>query len=80
MILAADLCLNYNYASAGAECSGPVEYRLPLSGSGRSFPRCEKHWDERLDVEQGWRQRYPEQPPAGWSEDLAGEAWGENDY
>lgn len=38
-------CLN---AHTGTEdrCDGPVEYRTPLSGSGRSFPRCEAHWQQ----------------------------------
>lgn len=36
----------------GLECDGPVEYRMALSGSGRSFPRCGKHWSERLNLEE----------------------------
>jgi hypothetical protein len=61
-------------------CEGAVHYRLPLSGTGVSFPRCDKHWDERLELEQGLRQRYPEQPPDDWSPLDAGEAWSEDDY
>ena len=64
----------------GEDCAGPVEYRMPLSGSGRSFPRCEAHWDARLRMEDELRHRYPEQPPADWSPLDAGEAWGEDDY
>lgn len=30
------------------DCLGAVEYRMPLSGTGKAFPRCEKHWDDRL--------------------------------
>ena len=33
-------CLDYG----GADCSGPVKRRMPLSGTGRAHPRCEKHW------------------------------------
>lgn len=40
-------CLNY-----GDDCDGPVEYRMPLSSTGKSFPRCEHHWDERLRDQQ----------------------------
>lgn len=61
-------------------CSGPVEYRMPLSGTGRSFPRCNRHWQERLDREQELRERYPEHAPRDWSPLDAGEAWGEDDY
>lgn len=61
------------------ECAGPVEYRMPLSGTGRSFPRCEAHWQQRLEREEQIRQRYPEHPPADWSPLDAGESW-EEDY
>lgn len=67
-------CVN---AHAG-DCSGSVEYRMPLSGTGRSFPRCDRHWQTRLDLEQGLRERYPQQPPRDWSPDDAGESWGED--
>ena len=68
-------CIN-----GGQECSGRVEHRHPLSGSGKPCPRCEKHWADRLDLEQGLRERYPERPPADWSPLDAGEAWDESDY
>lgn len=68
-------CLNF-----GADCAGEVEYRMPLSGTGRSFPRCDHHWDERLDLESGLRERYPEQPPSDYDFYDAGEYWSEDDY
>lgn len=68
-------CLN-----EGPDCEGPVEYRMPLSGTGESFPRCDKHWSDRLDQEQITRERYPDHPPADWSPDDAGEHWDEEDY
>lgn len=40
--LSADECLDYS-----PECSGAVEYRIPMSGSGRSFPRCDYHMEIR---------------------------------
>ena len=67
-------CINKSH-----ECEGTVEYRMPLSGTGKSFPRCDKHWEERLGVEQGLRERYPEQPPSDWSPLDAGESWDEED-
>jgi hypothetical protein len=62
------------------ECDGPVEYRMPLSPTGVSYPRCEKHWEDRLELEDGLRERYPEQPPEDWSHYDAGEYWSEEDY
>jgi len=67
-------CLN-----ASVECEGPVEYRMSLSPTGLSVPRCDKHWDDRLDLDQGLRERYPEQPPSDWSPLDAGESWDEED-
>lgn len=66
-------CLNQS-----EDCTGPVEYRMPLSGTGVPFPRCDKHWDDRLELERGLRERYPEQPPADWSPLDAGEHWDED--
>jgi hypothetical protein len=31
-------------------CEGAVEYRHALSGTGRSFPRCARHWEENSRV------------------------------
>ena len=58
-------------------CSGPVRYRTPLSGTGRSFPRCRWHWAARLDLQAGIDARYPDQatPPAGFDPSYAGESW-----
>ncbi len=63
----------------GPDCHGPVEYRMPLSGTGKSFPRCTKHWQDRLDLEQHIAERYPTHPPADWSPLDAGEHW-DDDY
>lgn len=60
-------------------CAGPVEYRTALSGTGRSFPRCEKHWSARLDREEELRRRYPAHPPADFDPLFAGERWDEDD-
>jgi hypothetical protein len=62
------------------DCDGAVEYRMPLSGTGRSFPRCEAHWEARLEVQRGIDERYPVHAPSGWSHWDAGEYWGEDDY
>lgn len=60
-------------------CSGPVEYRMPLSGTGRSFPRCDRHWSERLDVQDRINERYPYHAPSDFDPAYAGERW-EDDY
>lgn len=62
------------------QCEGAVEYRMALSSTGVSHPRCSKHWEQRLELEQGLRERYPEHPPSDWSPLDAGEHWSEEDY
>lgn len=61
-------------------CKGPVEYRDALSGTGRSFPRCAKHWDERLDTQERLNRDYPDSPnpPAWFDESYAGERWSDD--
>lgn len=68
-------CMN----SANYNCDGMVEYRMPLSGTGGSFPRCDKHWEERLDIQEGINSRYPEYAPIGFDPYYAGESWDEDD-
>ena len=60
-------------------CRGPVKYRMPLSGTGESFPRCDGHWETRLDLEDELRERYPVHAPAGFDPYFAGESW-DGDY
>lgn len=77
MILAGEAdCLN-----KGPDCRGKVEYRMALSGTGRSYPRCDKHWQERVDLEQTLREDYPDSPipPAWFDPTVAGETWDEED-
>ena len=70
-------CLDHN-----PQCSGEVEYRMPLSSTGRSFPRCEYHWDKRLDEQQRIERTYhvhSATPPPGYDYLDAGEYW-DTDY
>jgi hypothetical protein len=63
-------------------CSGSVEMRYPLSGTGKSFPRCNAHWEKRLDKQEEINQRYApfsDVPPADFDPTYAGERW-EDDY
>ncbi len=59
------------------DCEGSVEYRMPLSGTGKSFPRCDAHWSERLDRQREIDERYPDSPipPADFDPLYAGETW-----
>lgn len=68
-------CIN-----AGPDCDGAVEYRMPLSGTGQSFPRCDKHWDDRLETQRGIDERYPDSPhaPSDFDPTYAGESWDED--
>lgn len=62
-------------------CEGQVEFRLPLTATGRSFPRCERHWNERLDTQEEISRKYPDSPlpPADFDPLYAGERWDEED-
>lgn len=66
-------CLN-----AGPDCDGRVLYRMPLSGTGRSYPRCDQHWSDRLDVQ---ADSIPDTatPPSWFDPSYAGERWDEDD-
>jgi hypothetical protein len=58
-------------------CVGAVELRAPLSATGRSFARCERHWNERLRDDERLRREYPDSPfPPAWFDPAnAGETW-----
>lgn len=64
---------------AGADCAGAVEYRIPLSGTGQSFPRCEHHWELRLIEQDRIERTYPVNPPRDFDSLDAGERWDEED-
>lgn len=74
------VCLNYT-AERGKECSANVEWRYPLSPSGKSFPRCDRHWDERIKEQQRINRDYPDSPiaPSWFDPADAGEHW-DSDY
>ena len=61
-----------------ADCYGAVEYRMPLSGTGKSFPRCDMHWSERLDRQAEIDARYPVNAPSDFDPYYAGESWDED--
>jgi hypothetical protein len=60
------------------KCSGAIEYRMALSATGRSFPRCDLHWDEALTRDEELRVRYPIHAPDDFDPYDAGERWGDD--
>lgn len=58
-------------------CDGPVEHRQPLSATGRSFPRCDAHWAQRLVEQERIDAAYPDSPiaPDWYDPEAAGERW-----
>lgn len=56
-------------------CEGTVEYRMALSPSGVSYPRCERHWLLRLDEQERINRRYPTLQPSDFDPTYAGERW-----
>ena len=69
-------CLDRN---SRTPCEGEVEYRTPLSSTGRSFPRCDKHWEIRLEKQEDINRRFPVNAPADFDPTYAGERW-DDDY
>jgi len=73
------------YGDVPATCDGEVSFYSALSGSGLSYPRCEKHYDEYVERVQPKIDevdiRYPDSPfaPAWFDPSYAGEQW-DSDY
>jgi hypothetical protein len=62
-----------------AGCRGPVQLRESLTGTGTPIPRCDKHWDDRLDLQERLNRDYPVHQPADFDPTYAGESWDERD-
>jgi hypothetical protein len=63
----------------GPDCQGAVEYRMPLSGTGKPFARCDHHWNLRLIEQDRINRTYPTHAPADFDPSYAGERW-DDDY
>jgi hypothetical protein len=61
-------------------CEGNVEYRMALGGTV-SYPRCNFHWNKRLDFNDRVTRHYPDSPiaPSWFDPSYAGEQW-DDDY
>lgn len=77
----ADWCCEHSDTS---ECEGDVGYYMALSGSGESYPRCEKGYEEYVARVQPQmdeiRSRYPDSSfaPSWFDPTYAGERWDED--
>lgn len=71
-------CLDDNKS----ECAGPVEYRMALSATGKSFPRCDRHWSLRLKEQDRINATYghpdSDVAPSWFDPTAAGERWDED--
>ena len=67
-------CMNHG----DNKCDGVVEYRYALSSSGKSFKRCDFHWDAALTFAEGVANRYPVHAPSDFDPAYAGESWGDD--
>lgn len=58
-------------------CQGPVEYHSIRPGLDRAWPRCEKHWFDRLDARENSMERYADSDvvPGWFDPTYAGEEW-----
>jgi hypothetical protein len=58
-------------------CSGAVVLRPSLTGTGMAIPRCDHHWQVRLEKDEEERAIYPDSliPPAWFDPTAAGERW-----
>lgn len=75
-------CLDARPLDGSDPCQGEIELRYPLSATGRSFPRCDRHWDKRLDEQERINRLYAPNSdcaPAGFDPSYAGERW-DDDY
>lgn len=62
------------------DCQGEVAYHSIDPGRQRGFPRCDKHWEDRLDRRENSIERYADSdtPPAWFDPSYAGERWDED--
>ena len=67
-------CLDYR---GDDSCSGEVEYHSIDPGRTRAFPRCAKHWLDRLDQYENSLEKYAtsDVPPSWFDPTYAGETW-----
>lgn len=67
--------------SRKGDCAGEVRLRPSLTGTGMPIPRCDHHWELRLEWQEEHERIYPDSPipPAWFDPEAAGERW-DDDY
>ena len=62
------------------ECDGPVDYHWNGDPSGKTWPRCAKHQQDRADRREGSMEKYANSDviPSWFNEADAGERWFED--
>ena len=59
------------------ECQGEVAYHSVDPGRATAAPRCDKHWQQRLQRRENSIERFENSdvPPAWFDPSIAGESW-----
>ncbi len=72
-------CLDYGHPDR--PCAGTVAYHSVDPGRAGAFPRCERHWGDRLDSRENSLERYENSDvaPDWFDPTYAGERW-DDDY
>lgn len=73
------ICIDRPDRPSDKACTGTVELRESLSGTGMPIARCGGHWTERLAWQREHDRRYPVHAPADFDPLYAGERWDEED-
>jgi predicted transcriptional regulator of viral defense system len=75
-----DTTLTYDDCLEGPEgCSGTVEYRTtPDRSDFKAFPRCERHFEKRLESAERTQELLSATPPSWFDPTFAGERWDED--
>ena len=62
---------------AATPCRGPVNFHSTDPGRRPAFPRCDRHWDARLDRRKNSLELYADSaiPPPWFDPSIAGERW-----
>lgn len=59
------------------QCRGPVGWHSIDPGRHKAFPRCDKHWEDRLESRENSIEKYENSdvPPSWFDPTYAGETW-----
>lgn len=64
-------CLDFD--PCNGDCAGAVEYRMAMSPTGISYPRCDLHMEQRWETQQRISRDYgvplTYDGPSGWADE-----------